>query len=346
MIVASTDGPTGATHDAAAMLARAVQRSDARVDAAIAELGLDEALRLDEQERALVLAMLEQAVGDTAAAIASGAARRLGRPAADARAAVARLPDSGLLHDRALVGAVIEEARLALIDDALVANRAPDETPMLLARLSDHLDPVVRDRAAAYLLAESRRARAPVRSPELPQDVAHRLGWTVAALLAHGAPIEATRALCDAAQDHLATIDTDTRTRTSARLLASALATDTDDLAALLLEALAEGRLMLFAGLVAEAAGLDMAEATAASLDAEPDVLLTILRAVGVERDGLARIGLRLADADRARDAEALADVVDAVAAIAPDQAAALVAPLALDAGFRAAVRRLDRAAR
>lgn len=348
--------------DGAATLAQrafaAERRADARLATAIADFFLPDAERLDERTRAAVVALFEVTVGAIEREIAAHAARLLdsrGDAALAARLSggnggvLGRLVDSGLLRDAELMDELIAQARVELIDEALIANRAPGATPTLLARLTEVADGVIRNRAIAYLVADGRR-RLPAadRRAELPAELFHRLGWWVAAALRErlgGDAPAADRALAEATQRSLAAYDEGERVEAAAAHLAAAIDALPHERAPLLLDTLAEGRLALFVAILAHALGVDAAEARGLALDPEGDRLWLALRALGMEREAIARIGWALCEADRARDVEVLADAIDPVAALAPEQAALAVAPLTLNRDFRAAVRALARSA-
>jgi hypothetical protein len=354
----SVDSPLA--RDGAALLARraaaAEQRADARLAAAIADFFLPDEDRLDDRTRAAVAALFEATVGAVEREIAAHAARLLDSRGAAALAArlagngsvLDRLVESGLARDAELMDELIAQARVALIDEALVANRAPGTAPTLLARLTEVADGVIRNRAIAYLVADGRR-RLPAadRCAELPAELFHRIGWWIAAALrerlGEDAPA-ADRALAEATQRSLAAHDEGERVEAAAAHLAAAIDALPHERAPLLLDTLAEGRVALFVAILTHALGVDGAETRALVLDAGGERLWLALRSLGMERDAIARIGWTLCEADRARDVETLADRIDPVAALTPEAAALALAPLALNRDFRAAVRALARA--
>lgn len=356
----SVDSPL--TQDRAASLSRRVlmaeRRADTRLAAAIADFFLADADRLDERTRAAVASLFEATVGAVEREIAAHAARLLeSRGAADLAARLSggnggvlgRLVESGLLRDAALMDELIAQARTALIDEALVAHRAPGEVPTLLARLAEVPDGVIRSRAVAYLVADARRRLPPAqRRADLPAELFHRLCWWVAAGLRERLGEEAPgadRALAEATQRSLSAHDEGERVEAAAAHLAAAIDALPHERAPLLLDTLTEGRLTLFVAILAHASGVDGAEARALALDPEGDRLWLALRALGLEHEAIAQIGWTLCEADRARDVETLADRLDPIAALQPAQAALAVAPLTLDRDFRAAVRALARSA-
>jgi len=334
--------------------AAAERRADRRLASAIEDFFRDEQDRLDDRARALIGALVEASVSAIERDVSEAAARLLAsrgdgsaaKAIATGNASVfARLIDSGLLRDRALMDEVVAQARIDLIDEALVTNRAPGVTTGLLARLRDHDDPMVRDAAIDYLLADSRR-RAPVegRGAELPAELHHQLVWWVAAALRErlgGVSVSADRALVDAAMQRIAHFDGAAGTIVAAHRLAAAIDADVERLPGLLIEALTEGRALLFAAFLAHALGIEMDEARALALEPDGERLWIALRALGMERDVLARIGWALGEADRTRDVEALPDAIDAAAVVPREQAGAVIAPLMLTRDFRQAVRAL-----
>lgn len=340
--------------DLALRAAAAERRAGRRLGAAIEDFFRVEQDRLDDRARALISAMVEASVAAIEHDVGSAAARLLAArgdgTAAKALAAgnagvLARLVDSGLLRDRALMDEIVAQARVDLIDEALITNRAPGVTTGLLARLRDHADPMVRDAAIDYLLADSRR-RAPIeeRRAELPAELHHQLVWWVAAALRErlgGVSATADRALVDAAMQRIAHFDGAAGTIVAAHRLATAIDADVERLPGLLIEALTEGRLTLFAAFLAHALGIEMDEARALALEPDGERLWIALRALGMDRDVLARVGWALGEADRSRDVEALPEAIDAAAGVQPEQAGAVIAPLMLTRDFRQAVRAL-----
>jgi hypothetical protein len=113
----------------------------------------------------------------------------------------------------------------------------------------------------------------------------------------------------------------------------------------LLIDALAEGRLGLFSALLAHALSIGVDDARALAIDGDGERLWLALRAAGVGRDDIARIGWALCAADRARDVERLPEQIDAIADVTPQDAAVALDLLSLPADYRAAIRALNEAA-
>lgn len=344
----------------AAQAAAADRRAGARLGAAIADVFVAERDRLDERTRAAVNRLAETTVAAIERDIAGHAARLLeARGAPDAAALLTmnravtlpRLVDSGLLRDAEVMGELIAQARVELIDEALAAQRAPGSTAALLATLAESADGVVRGRAVTYLVADSRRRLAPAeRRAELPSMLHERLAWWIAAALrerlGHGVPPEVDRALSEASQRSIAAHDDAERVEVAATHLAAAIDPVASALPQLLLDTLNEARTTLFVAVLAHALGIEPIEARGLTLDSDSDRLWLALRALGLERHLIARIGFVLCEADRGRDVEVLADSLDRIAQLTPETAARAVAPLTLHRDFRAAVRALARSPR
>jgi hypothetical protein len=70
--------------------------------------------------------------------------------------------------------------------------------------------------------------------------------------------------------------------------------------------------------------------------------LWVALRALALPREAIARVGVALCEADPRRDVEAFAEQLDAIMAIATDDARAALAGLRLPGDFRAAIAALE----
>ncbi|MBB3692222.1 DUF2336 domain-containing protein [Sphingomonas sp. BK580] len=344
----------------AAQAASADGRAGARLGAAIADVFAAERDRLDERSRVAINRLAETTVAAIERDIAAHAARLLeARGLPDAAALLAgnramtlpRLVESGLIRDPEVMGELIAQARIDLIDEALAAQRAPGSSAALLAGLAESADGVVRARTVTYLVADSRRRLAHAdRRAELPAALHERLAWWVAAALrerlGHGVPPEVDRALSEASQRSIAAHDDAERVEAAATQLAGALDPAASALPQLMIGSLGESRTTLFVALLAHALGIEPAEARGLALDGESDRLWLALRALGIERHVIAQIGFVLCEADPQRDVETLPEALDRVVALTPDTAARAVAPLRLHRDFRAAVRALARSPR
>jgi hypothetical protein len=348
------DGPAVTAARAAMMADRQV---DARLSTIVDDLFLPTQARLDDRTRAAIGGLLETTVATLERDLCAHAGRLLtlsGLPEAAARvtardgAVLARLTRSGLLRDPAIMAEFVAQARIDLIDASLIANRRPGSAATLLPRLAESGDGVVRRRAIAYLVADSRR-RTPAaeRRAELPFELQQRMTWWIAAVLRErldgSGGVEGDRALAEAAQRSVAAHEDAERVETSALHLAGAIDAHAGERAGLMLDTLREGRLALFVALLAHGLGVEAGEARAVVLDAEGDRLWLALRALALDRAAIARIGWTLCEGDRTRDVERLPDALDRVAPLSPAEAATAIAPLALQAEFRSAVRALAR---
>lgn len=359
----ATSDHLSVTDGAAALLARAaaadrVERG--RLRHAIDDLFLPDEARLDERTRAHwgaalrgLIATVEGEIGAHAARLLAGRgepalAERLGRPdpgIAD------RLIASGLLRDQELVGELLARVLEVQIGGALpVTAPAHPDRPSFLARLARSGDRVVAAGALALIVAAgTRAAEGAATRTELPAELHHRLVWWVAAALrgSAGEAAEALdRALAEAVQRSLAAHDEGERLEALAMRLAAAIDAQPDELGGLLQESLADRHLPLFVALFARALGVDYATARAVVLDPAGERLLLGLRAIGLERTGLAQIGLLLGEADPRRSLETLPDAVDAAAVLPAEAARARLAPLRLHPHYRAALLALDETAR
>lgn len=337
--------------------------ADRRLEAAVADLHAPDSARLSERTRMVVretlagqCALIERDLRTQAARLigARGAAPLAALLAGGGPSVYARLSAAGLLAEPGLMREAIGRARQAVLAETLPV--IPPEGPpraSLIVRLVEHPDAIVAAAASALMVAEAKRRDGlakPQRS-DLPAECHHRLVWLAAAVLRAEAVCETAAdqarldaALTQAAEAALAAHDESERLEASAMRLAAALATPPAALGALLVEALNDRRVALATGLLAQALGLDYESARDLLLDPVPDRLWLALRAAGLDRAAIARIGLALADGDPPRDLEAFADQLPALLAIAPAEARAALAPLHLPADFRASVRQLARA--
>lgn len=349
MSVESHD-PAPGQHGAGILLARAAaaERDGGRRLRAIAfDLSLRDADRLDDETRAGLRAMLTRLVAAVAADLGHYARRLLpAPPEAGHDALTDRLIRAGLLDDALLAELALraDEARIT----ANLAIEQPGEPGRagLLPRLANSPDRLAAAAAGALMAAEARRqGDGPgAGRDDLPADLQHRLVWWVAAALrpeTAGAALDV--ALTDAAQRVLAAHDEGARVEAAAERLAMALA-DAPDEADLIEAALADRRPVLVAALVAHGLGIDATAARTMLVEPEGDRLLLALRALDLPRATIARIAVALAEADRRRDAAAVADALDAAMALSCDEARAALAALRFPTDYRAALAALERA--
>ncbi|MEO7169005.1 MAG: DUF2336 domain-containing protein [Sphingomonas sp.] len=359
----------GTQWGAGRLLARAAAAdlcADERLAVAIDDLFLPAESRLDERSRSALGGTLAGLVSAVENAVRQHAARLLaarGEPVlAEALATGGplvqdRLVSAGQLRDVELMRELVGRARQDVLAGALPVSAPEDpDRASLLARLIQNPDGVVAGAAMALLAAESRRHGDPeamTTRTDLPAELHHRLTWlTAAALREHftdGAGDSLAvldRALIDAALRSVSSHDEGDRLEAVAMRLAAALDARADELAPLLVETLADRRLSLFVALIAHALGLDYADAREIVLDPAADRLWLVLRALELDRESIARIGLALSEADPRRDLDSFAEGLDGIAATPSATARAALMPLLLHPDYRAALLALGRRAR
>lgn len=347
---AEQDDPMRAIAPEAAPIFLRAAQADRRADRAVAS-AIDDFLlaaddRLDERTRASLSAMIHATCAAIERDLAGHAAKLIGGEGAGGVAGVARILDAGLLRDAELMGELIAQTRLHLLDAALAATRPPGPASDVVPRFAASDDPVLAAAAADYLRLEMRQQAA-----DLPQPLHRRIVWWIAAALRErhhdGDGASAVdRALVDAAARSIAAHDEADRLEPAALRLAAAIDARPEELPALLHHLLGEARASLFVAIISYALRLEPGEARAMLLDRAGDRLWLALRALGCAREAIARIALTLADADPARDIEAFADALDTIAAIPVLAAREALAPLALPQDYRRAIRVLERTRR
>ena len=329
---------------------------------AIDDFFLPEDSRLDERTRSGLSTLLRGLVETVEGEVREHAVRLLhGR--GESRLVVAlndrqpsvltRLWQSGLLRDPELMAELVARVRQELLGAALPMH-APDdpERPSLINRFVQHPDRVVAAGAMAVLIAESRRRGSPdagqFTRTDLPAELHHRLVWWVAAALRErvgegGDALD--RALSEAAQRSLAAYDEGDRLEATAMRFAAAIDAQPQELSGLLVESLADRRIVPFIALLGHALGVTYPLARDIVLDPGADRLWLALRALDLGRDAVAQIGYALCEADPRRDLEAFADLLDTITQVSAQAAREALAPLKLHADYRAAVVALERSA-
>lgn len=306
-----------------------------------------EAARLDDRTRVALTTLLRTMIGTIGGDLHGHAVRLLiDRGEAQSAEAIADIAVDDLFAR--VQGQLLGHADVAceLLDRVamdLLAERLADGESGEPARHIDHADRVIAQRAAALLAAESRR-RTPVDQPPYATDLSAELHvravWATAAAIAATGEGDAAlhRALADAGLRSLAAHDEGVRLEAAAVRLASAIDPHPADLPVLLEQALGNRRLALFIALIAHR--LRMSFEDVRTLVVQPgDVRLWLaLRALELPRASIARIGYMLSEADPRRDIEAFADLLDPLAALAPEDALAALAPLKLPRDFRDAL--------
>lgn len=362
----NVDMSDGATDRGARTLLAHVASADAAawhgLATAIDDFFLPESHRLDEQTRVGLARLLRALVDTVEGEIRDHGVRQLQMQGESELAAAlaaadgvfAALSDSGMLRDRELMAELIAQVRQELLASGMPVQAHDDpERPSLINRFVQHPDRVLAQSAMGVLIAESRRRSLPEAGPlpqtDLPAELHHKLVWWVAAALrmcvaaADAASLD--RVLAEAAQRSLAAHDEGDRVEAAVMRLAVAIDAQPDELPELLNEALGDRRVTLFAGLLAHALGVDYGVARSLALDAGSGRLWVALRALDLDREAIARLGLALTEADPRRDIEAFADTLDTIMAVEAADARAALAGLWLPNDYRAAVQALGGAA-
>ncbi|MBA3881018.1 MAG: DUF2336 domain-containing protein [Sphingomonas sp.] len=365
MSITRGDMNDGGFESASQMLARRAgedARAARRLAAAQADVRGDPADRLAERDLILLREMIAKHCALIEKDMRQFAARRLvalGLPeialplAEGAPTAFDAISASGCLADAAFLRAMLHRVGAETLAHALPAiTDAADDQPSLLARLAGHQDGVVADAATALLAADARRrdARAgPAARNDLAAEDQHRLVWWVAAAIrrafAPADPREGAafdRALAEAADRALAAHDESERAEACAARLVHVLAPAPSERAGLMSDALADRRVTLFIALLADALRCDYGAAAALVLDHGAARLWLALRAAGLDRAAVARIGFALAEADRPGVVEELADQIDTVMSFSEEAARDAIHGALLPPDFGAAIRALD----
>lgn len=342
--------------DADQLLARAAAaevRAARSLTLAIDDFFLPEAVRLGERLRSELALLVEGLTGRIEAELRDHARRILvGRGETNLAAALdqpvgavhVRLCESGLLRDAELMAELIARVRQEALGAAL-PMQAPDdpEQPSLLNRFAQHSDRMLANGAVALLMAESRR-RGASGAGDLPAELQHRLTWWVAATIRQTMQVPVSdgivldRVLSEAALRSLATQDEGDRLESAAMRFAVALDAPPEELGALLIEALGDGRVALFTAILAHALGVSFTIGRDLVLDPAGERLWVALRALDVPRGAVAQIGYALCEADARRDLEQFADMLDDIMALDPAEARGAMAALKLHPDYRAAI--------
>lgn len=348
------DAAAGADDAAGALLARAsaaASRDRARRRAAAADLATPDAARLDDEAREAIHAELDRLIGaiesDLRHFVGRAGAGRTVAALAPSEGLVARTVGAGLLDDDQLIGELTDRAWSVIVAARLpFAANLDDGRPSLLPRLANGPDRVIASAAGAMLAAEARRrGNGPdAGHDDLPAELHHRLVWWVAAALRPAIPSAAVDlALVDGARRALGAHDEGARLEATADRLVLALDPTEQTLPGLIDAALDDRRLELLAALLAHAAGLESGIARAIVLDPAGDRLWLMLRAIGLPRATIARIGLALTEADRRRDAGRFVELVEPLMAMPAAAAVEATAAFKLPAVYRDARAALER---
>jgi Uncharacterised protein conserved in bacteria (DUF2336) len=338
---------SGGELDGAAQLLASAR---ARVSAAMADLALPDALRLNDRQRITVSNLLRRLVGDIEDELRSALVAhfdsdeheplRAAFSSASLPIAITLLQGGGALADPGLFALLLRRA-----EEHRLARAAPERR--LLTELAGDVDETVAAAAVSLLIAESRRLDAfhePVlANGDLPAEVAHGVAWTVAAALRtyliarHDVPpASADGAVTAAAAAWLARYDEGAGADSLARRLALRLEARgrLDD--ELLVRAVAEGSLPLFLAALSLRTGLDLQALWELLPDAAGRGPAILLRAARTGREAAASILLHLAGRE-----EAVAAQIDLYDTLTPEEALHHILLWRLDPAYRSAVARL-----
>ncbi len=326
-----------------------------RLRAAADHFHLSADARIDDRTAAALDRAMRATVAAAEAGVRDHAARLLatrGEPALaqalrGGEGVYDRVSRAGLFRDPALFGELFARERLAAIAQALpvVAADGP-ERPTLIARLAQAGDRLVAAAAVALLAAQARRGavgQGEVAAVDLIRPLHQRVAWWVAAALREVAGAGDDVAALDGALSESVRRSLDPQAElvpieVAAMRLAQAIDAQPQELPALLVESIGDGRLVLFAALLARAGGLGFDRVRDLLIDRDGARLWVLLRALDLDRATIARIGFALAEAEPARDVEDFADRIDAIMAVTPAVARAALAPVALDPDYHAAM--------
>ncbi|HCB75742.1 MAG TPA: hypothetical protein DEP91_06150 [Sphingomonas bacterium] len=351
MSIDPTDPLGGTPADVATLLAEAdgaaalVRRLRG---AAIRDLLIPDAARLDDRRRAALRTLIRAIVGTIGADIHDFALRRLTEVDEGGAAALSRVDACHLIAsiearlgtDEAIAGDLIDRVTLDLIGDGLPSGLIEQAPEPWQGRAAERAGEALRQ-------AESRRRTPPDQPPyatDLPAESQAAFTWWIAAAIADVArpPLTDTsaaldRALADGAAHSLAQADEGERLEAAATRLAAVADLRGGALVGTLDHALAERRVVLLAALIAHAAGTSFDSVRVLMTEPADPRLWLLLRSLDLPRESIARIGFALCEADHRRDVERFADQLDAVMSLPVADAVLATAALRLPAAFRAA---------
>jgi uncharacterized protein (DUF2336 family) len=341
---------------------RALSGAERRVDNALTDFFMAPEGRLSDRHRAqmaqLLRALISAIEDDVRVRLVHRLVRERVRPelsaslgAAHVGIALPLLERSAALRDPDLIAALlrrVDEHRLALA----LGRDAPHHPAGVAQHLLDLDDVPVARAAMALLIAESRRydqfGDPHLARCDLPEPLRTRFTWRVAAALRHHMvgrhdmpPVEADLHLSAVVGEILAEVEPVPSLETSAGRLAMvmlerALITD-----AMLLAAIEEGWLALFAAMLAARAGLEATTVWTMISDPSALMLAASLRAIGCGRAPAITILWRLGSAEGLSE-DALGDRADIFDRIGEDEAQDALHIWRLDPEYRQMITRLN----
>ncbi|WNO52595.1 DUF2336 domain-containing protein [Stakelama saccharophila] len=310
---------------------------DARASA-LAELAVSDAHRLDEQLRISMVGRLNAMIDAVARALRGRAVQELkdcSHPALaarleDARDVAADVADPRFFMRSGLADELYAQQGLTLLARSLPISAGEDpQRPSLLVRLTEDHDRDIAAAARAMLIAESGDLESDGSVSDLPDHLQHRFVWQVAAALRLSvSPVDAVettaldRAIEGAANACLTEYDDQVRAEAAAMSLAERFDGEKAGRTDLLLEALEDRRPRLFVALLACGLRMEFPAMRDIVVDRDGALCWMALRALGLERPEIARVGYPLAEAKGDRFVQDLADSLETIAAM--ESAAAL----------------------
>lgn len=319
-----------------------------RLDTVRADFFLDPAKRLTEQERALMTAMLNRLVAETADAVRAALPDGLLAANDDGNAAlVEALNYSGLLDDRALIGLLLRRAD----DERIIAAaraRNGGRDPRMLQGLVSHPEGDVAAAAMALILGRGRRrdrfGQWQLSFDDLPEASASALVHAVAAGLRNELPAGAgeTRSNLPLAAAAARVLDAHDQNR-SIDSLTAALVAALDEAGALTdtlaLAAAGEGETGFIAAMLGRRVGIPVSIAAEELMSGESSHAMALLRMADASRELAAGLLGSLGDLLGIDDAGAAIALFDRLTPGEVDSARAwLLTPPA----FREALTRLE----
>ncbi|MBR0551384.1 DUF2336 domain-containing protein [Stakelama marina] len=252
--------------------------------------------------------------------------------------------------NRRVAAEVVAVTRLRLLGSA-IPPQAPEhhDQPSLLARLAERDHMMVTPAAMALLKAEADADNGDGSGPViLPEPIRGPLVWRVAAAIRlairSSGKMEADAldlALCDGARRSIDNHSEDIDAEEAAMRLAATLEAAGESLVEMIDQSLADRRISLFTALLAWALRVEFSAIRDLIFDDMGNGLWVAMRAADLPRDMIARAAFLLSEAGSRHDIEALADTLDTLMEIAPDDARAALAHLTLDSEYRHALRAL-----
>lgn len=309
-----------------------------RLPVAMADFFLDESLRLTDEERSLMAAMLRELVDDIADELIAAFPPILAARAELLRDGLyAKLRAAGLLARKELVALLLRR-----VSEQRLSIHAGGKGDELVLALAGDADATVAEAAMALALARGRRkdrfARLKSEFDDLPAEEAVALVSAVAAALGLGLNDEGDQQVSTASGQLLAAHDEGRRLEARVELLARALEASGRAGDTMVQDCARHGDAALAVALLARRAGIALGEAWEMFASGEPMVLA---RLAGCDRGTAAQIVAAFEPMAGQESAESFIERFDALGDNEVEQRRRW---LRLDGQYRAAREALDRA--